>query len=73
MKQISFDEAMERLEEIVASLESGQLSLEEALKLFREGVELSMLCQQELKKTDAMVSKLIRQMNGELVLEPFEE
>lgn len=73
MEQISFDEAMDRLGEIIATLESGQLSLEQALDLFQEGVQLSLFCQQELKKTDAVVNKLIRDMNGQPSLDPFEE
>ncbi|HHW60637.1 MAG TPA: exodeoxyribonuclease VII small subunit [Syntrophomonadaceae bacterium] len=73
MEQISFDEAMDRLGEIIATLELGQLNLEQALDLFQEGVQLSLFCQQELKKTDAVVNKLIRDMNGEPSLDPFEE
>ncbi len=70
---ISFDSALERLEEIVNKLESGQLALEESLALFEEGVKLSVYCQKELKKTDGKVQRLMKKLNGELELMEFEE
>ena len=73
MEKMSFDASLARLEEIVSDLESGQLSLEESLTLFEEGVKLSLACQQELKSTDARISRLIMKLNGELELEPFED
>lgn len=68
MDNLSFDSALERLENIVEQLESGQLALEESLTLFEEGVKLSLFCQQELKKTDGRVQRLIKTLNGELEL-----
>ena len=46
----SFEEAINRLEEIVAALEEGDCPLEEAMKLYEEGVALSSLCSQKLDK-----------------------
>ena len=43
MKKLSFDTALKRLEEIVDLLEAGQLSLEESLRMFEEGVKISLL------------------------------
>lgn len=68
MDNLSFDSALERLEDIVEQLESGQLALEESLNLFEEGVKLSLFCQQELKKTDGRVQRLLKTLNGELEL-----
>lgn len=72
MKKLNFDSALKRLEEIVDLLEAGQLSLEESLKVFEEGVKLSLYCQEELEKTDGKVSLLIKKMNGGLELAEFE-
>lgn len=71
MKKMNFDQALKRLEEIVEQLESGQVSLEESLRVFEEGVKLSLYCQEELQKTDGKVSLLIRKMNGDLELTDF--
>lgn len=72
MKKQNFDSALKRLEEIVDLLEAGQLSLEESLRVFEEGVKISLFCQEELQKTDGKVSLLIRKMNGGLELAEFE-
>jgi len=73
MVKLNFDNALEKLEIIVEQLESGQLSLEESLAVFEEGVKLSLFCQQELKKTDGKFSRLLKQLNGELELSEMEE
>jgi len=72
MENVNFDSALEKLEDIVEQLESGKLSLEEALLVFEEGVRLSLYCQKELKKTDGKVSRLLKKLNGELELLEFE-
>jgi exodeoxyribonuclease VII small subunit len=72
MKKQSFDQALQRLEEIVEQLESGQLGLEESLARFEEGVKISMFCQEELNKTDGKVSLLMKKLNGEMELLDFE-
>lgn len=46
---ITYEQAIKRLEEIVASLEEGTLSLEESLKLYEEGAKLSEFCHKSLK------------------------
>lgn len=51
-KKLSFEEAVKRLEEIVSSLEKGELTLETALKYHKEGVELSKICQGYLEKAE---------------------
>ncbi|PKM78612.1 MAG: exodeoxyribonuclease VII small subunit [Firmicutes bacterium HGW-Firmicutes-15] len=72
MESVNFDSALEKLERIVEQLESGQLSLEDALVVFEEGVKLSLYCQKELKKTDGKVSRLLKKLNGELEMLEFE-
>ncbi|QGT98966.1 Exodeoxyribonuclease VII small subunit [Candidatus Syntrophocurvum alkaliphilum] len=73
MEKISFEEALQKLEAIVDKLESGELELQEALKLFEEGVRLSVYCQSELKATDYKISKLIETLQGEVELISFED
>lgn len=72
MKKQSFDDALKRLEEIVEQLESGQLSLEDSLARFEEGVKISLFCQEELRKTDGKVSLLVKKLNGDMELFDFE-
>jgi len=68
--QISFEEAINKLEGIVQSLETGNISLDESLRLFQEGVQLIDFCQKKLAAAEQKVSVLI-QKNKEIFLEPF--
>ena len=55
MEPIKFEEALKRLEELVGQLEDGDQELEEAIRLFDEGVKMSLYCQQLLKAADSKV------------------
>lgn len=63
-KEQSFERSLERLEEIVELLESGEFPLEESLTLFQEGVSLVKLCNQKLESVEKSVKILINE-NGE--------
>jgi len=65
-----FEECLQRLETIVQQLERGDLPLEQALKLFEEGVELSDSCRRELEEAEGKVEILLKQ-NGRLQPEPL--
>ena len=67
----SFEESIKKLESIVDQLEKGDLSLEESLKLFEEGVGLSTACKQELDAAEGKVEMLIKQRDGSLKPVPF--
>lgn len=67
----SFEESLKKLETIVEQLEKGDLSLEESLKLFEEGVSLSTACKQELEAAEGKVEMLIKQRDGSLKPAPF--
>ena len=54
----SFESAMEQLETLVSRMESGDLSLEESLKAFEQGVHLTRFCQDQLKKAELKVQEL---------------
>jgi exodeoxyribonuclease VII small subunit len=66
-----FEECLQRLEQIVAELEKGDVPLEKALTLFEEGVQLSNSCRQELEQAEGKVEILLKQ-NGKMRAEPFE-
>jgi exodeoxyribonuclease VII small subunit len=66
-----FEECLQRLEKIVDELEKGNVPLEQAIKLFEEGVRLSNSCRQELEAAEGKVEILLKE-NGKLQPEPFE-
>lgn len=71
-KEKSFEEALGRLEELVLELEEGELSLEDALKKFEEGIELSQFCTQKLTQAEEKVKKLIKTTGGKFRTEPLD-
>ena len=66
-----FEDCIQRLETIVQQLEKGDIPLEQALKLFEEGIQLSQSCRKDLEEAEGKVEILLRQ-NGKLVPEAFE-
>ncbi|HTW48315.1 MAG TPA: exodeoxyribonuclease VII small subunit [Acidobacteriaceae bacterium] len=69
----SFEESLTKLEEVVAQLERGDLSLEDAVRLFEEGSRLSVLCRQQLEEAESRVEILMKQRDGAMKREPFGE
>jgi exodeoxyribonuclease VII small subunit len=67
----TFEESLKKLESIVDQLEKGDLTLEESLQLFEEGVGLSTACKEELDAAEGKVQMLVRQRDGSLKAEPF--
>jgi exodeoxyribonuclease VII small subunit len=72
MGEKRFEEAMERLEQIVEGLESGKLSLEESLKIFEEGMNLVNFCSKKLEQAEQKVTILIKESEGKYSQQPFE-
>ncbi len=58
-KQMKFEDALKRLEEIVDVMEKGELSLDETVSMFEEGIELSQLCQKKLDEAEKKVQILL--------------
>lgn len=58
--KLKFEEAMARLQEIVAKLESGEESLENSMKLFEEGAKLSAHCYETLEKAEQKITELTK-------------
>jgi exodeoxyribonuclease VII small subunit len=71
-KKPDFERSLARLEEVVGKLESPQLSLDEAMKLFEEGVGLSRECQKQLEEAEGRVEILLKKADGKLAAEAFE-
>jgi exodeoxyribonuclease VII small subunit len=71
-KKPDFEKSLVRLEEVVRRLESPQLSLDDAMKLFEEGVQLSRECQKQLEEAEGRVEILLKKANGKLTAEPFD-
>ncbi len=61
-----FESALERLEEIVRSLEDGELGLDNALELFEEGVRLSRFCHGKLERAERRVELLLKDASGNI-------
>jgi exodeoxyribonuclease VII small subunit len=72
MPEKKFEEAMKRLEEIVQSLDSGDLPLEDSLKMFEEGMKLVDFCNKKLEEAERKVSLLIKEDKGQLREQRFE-
>jgi exodeoxyribonuclease VII small subunit len=70
-KKPDFEFALTRLEEIVSKLENANLSLDDAMKLFEEGVQLSRDCQKYLEQAEGKVEILLKKAGGEIAAEPF--
>ncbi|GIN85527.1 exodeoxyribonuclease 7 small subunit [Heyndrickxia sporothermodurans] len=62
--QLTFEEAMEQLEGIVQRLEEGDVPLEEALTIYKKGMELSKICHDKLKTVEEQLTSVITE-NGE--------
>lgn len=77
---LAFEEALGRLDETVAALESGQIPLDEALAIFEEGVRLARQCQEMLDRAELRVQRLRMMPDeeggveaaGSFILETFE-
>jgi len=71
-KEIRFEEALTGLERIVAQLEGGDLPLDDALKLFEEGVRLSRFCGAKLDEAERRIEILMKGADGEWQAVPFQ-
>lgn len=61
-----FEEALKQLEDIVARLEKGELSLEESLRLYEQGIGLARLCHAKLEEAEGKIEVLIKDARGEV-------
>ncbi len=67
-EELSFEQSLKRLEKIVNSLETGSVALEDSIKLYEEGIELSKKCLEKLENAEIKIKKLSKDLNGKLSL-----
>ena len=70
--ELPFEEALQRLEQVVDRLEQGDVELEASLEAFEEGVKLSRRCAGQLEAAEQRIEVLVRE-GGEWLARPFDE
>lgn len=74
MENMSFEEGLQILKKQVSMLEKGNLPLDEALKVFRDAIDVGRFCNKKLEMAETEVQKIVEGANGEdFTLEDFEE
>ena len=66
MKDLSFEESLEKLEEIVNKLENGDVPLDDAIEEFKNAMDLVKVCNKKLEVAEESIAKIV-QDNGELI------
>ncbi len=69
---ISFEQALEKLEAIVKQLEKGELPLDESLEHFAEGINLSKNCLQKLNFAEQQIDKILSEEKGKIIERPLQ-
>ena len=72
MATVKFEEALARLETIVAELERGELTLEDSMRIFEEGIKLSKTCLKMLEDAERKVEILVKDKDGKRRTHSFE-
>jgi exodeoxyribonuclease VII small subunit len=70
-KEISFEEALKKLEEISIKMGDTGLSLEESIKMFQEGMDLSSVCNKKLDEAEKKINIVLNNKDGKLVEADF--
>lgn len=70
MSELTFEQSLQQLEQIVSQLERGDVPLEEALSAFKQGMVLSKQCKEQLENAEKTLAKMMTDANEEV---PFEE
>jgi len=73
MAEMKFEEALKKLEKIVEDLEDGNLSLDESLEKYEEGIRLSKMCAKKLEVAKKKVEILLKSEDGTMETGPFDE
>ena len=73
MPETKFEDALKKLEGIVGDLEKGDLTLDESLAVYEEGIKLSRTCAKKLESAKRKVELLVKTEDGKFDLEPFDE
>lgn len=70
-EELSFEEALKKLETIVEAMEAGDLPLETLLARFEEGTRLAKICQAKLAEAELKIQQLEKNATGEMTLKPL--
>ena len=73
MAEMKFEDGLKRLEKIVEELESGNLSLDDSLEKYEEGIKLSKACTKRLEVARKKVEILLKSEDGSAALKPFDD
>ena len=71
MTKVSFESSLEQLQKAVKKLEGGELSLEDSLRQFEEGVRLTRVCQEYLATAEQRVELLMKATESQVEVQPF--
>lgn len=71
-KELSFEDSLKKLEEITSKMGEQSLPLEESLKLFQEGMELSTICNKKLDEAEKKINVVLKNSDGNLIETDFE-
>ncbi len=69
---MSFEQALKQLEEIVQSLEKGQVDLEDSIKMYTRGAALKAHCEAKLRSAEARIEKIVLTPSGKATSVPFD-
>jgi exodeoxyribonuclease VII small subunit len=69
---LTFEQAIQRLEKIVADMEGAELPLEDVIRKYEEGTRLVRFCSQKLEEAERKIEVLAKKTDGSVALEPFE-
>ena len=70
-KNLKFEQAVEKLEGMIEKIESGELSLDDSIKSFEEGMKLVQFCEEKLNEAQGRLEKLVKNEKGELKPKAF--
>lgn len=70
-KNMTFEQSMQRLEQIVRAMERGDVALDESLKLFQEGTQLVQNCEKLLEEAKLQIHKVMTAADGSPIMEEF--
>ena len=71
LDKLTYEAAVKSLEQVVAQLESSELTLDQSVALFQKGMKLAQICTARLNAIEAKITKLVEKENGAVEEEPF--
>ena len=72
-RKLTYEQAAERLEQIVERLENSNVTLDESVSLYKEGIEMAVFCRDKLNSAQKEVMELKKAFDGSFYLKPFDK